>query len=148
MNVRTIIVLAVMGTLAIAGGAYAYGAHHNAYHCVAGPGEKCASDQFVKDWREYRDLVQKYNPPPLPIPKDDQVRIDGLHDLLNREAVAYGATGQPGGTMQWDQGKERFVVIPPDPKASLKPATDAKPAPTPASTTPPVVPAGPSAQKP
>ncbi len=111
-----ILIVAVVAVVAVGLGVYSYG-YHVGYHCTAGPGEKCASDQFVKDWREFKALRTKASKPQLT--RDEQVRMQGLLQVLNGDAPAYGKE------MKWDEEKERFVTAPPPPTQSLAPTPPA-----------------------
>lgn len=69
-----------------------------AYTCVAGADEQCASDEFVREWKEFKELSDKYQ-----APKDVQIRMKGLvADLQPQIPAGY----------QWDDKKLRFVKTP------------------------------------
>lgn len=94
--------------------------------CVAGPGEKCPSDLFLSNWHEFKALQEKNNKPHLTA--DERVRMNGLGDVLNQDANAYGVcdSAKPvAGCTNWSPDKERFVVAPPPPAQSLAPTPPA-----------------------
>jgi hypothetical protein len=79
-----------------------------AYHCVAGPGEQCASDQWYADYLHLQKLQAPYTPP-----KDTGDLINGIATRLRTQI--------PAG-YDWDDGKERFVKRAP-PTAPPQPPT-------------------------
>jgi hypothetical protein len=94
------------------------------YHCTAGPGEICASDQFYKDYQHMLDLQEA-------VAKAQQ--SSGMRELQEKQDLSTGIASRlaqqiPQG-YAWDRNKERFV----------KPPTPSVPTPPPA--TPPAAPA-------
>lgn len=91
-------VVTVALTLAAAGGSVYLSHRTPAYTCVAGADEQCASDEFVREWKEFKELSDKYQ-----APKDVQIRMKGLvADLQPQIPAGY----------QWDDKKLRFVKTP------------------------------------
>ena len=68
---------------------------HASYHCVAGPNEQCASDEWYADFQKLKTLQAPYQ-----MPKEKQDMVAGMVQRLSRDI--------PAG-YQWDEKKVRFV---------------------------------------
>jgi len=78
------------------------------YHCVAGPNEICASDQWVADFRRFKYLRDKYK---MPTQVEDE--LVGMKQRLGAEVPkGYGV----------DEKKERFVKLETQPPPATEPA--------------------------
>jgi hypothetical protein len=79
--------------------------HQASYHCVAGPNEQCASDEWYSDFQKLKTLQAPYQ-----MPKEKQDMVAGMVQRLSRDI--------PAG-YQWDEKKVRFVkqAMPPAPSA-------------------------------
>lgn len=82
-----------------------------AYTCVAGPDEQCPSDQWIKEYREFKGLVNKYQ-----APQAIQDQMNGMRQRLSAQI--------PQG-YDMDEKKERWVKQKP-PLAAQAPGTQAK----------------------
>ena len=72
--------------------------HQASYHCVAGPNELCASDEWYSDFEKLKTLQVPYQ-----MPKEKQDMVAGMVQRLSRDI--------PAG-YQWDEKKVRFVRQP------------------------------------
>ena len=87
----------VVGVLGLCGLGYVVDTriHQASYHCVAGPNEQCASDEWYSDFQKLKTLQAPYQ-----MPKEKQDMVAGMVQRLSRDI--------PAG-YQWDEKKVRFV---------------------------------------
>src|SRR6266852_800492 len=90
--------------------------------CTPGPGEQCASEQFLKDYDKMvgiRVRVQKDSQTPAIVEvQDRQDQLTGIIDRLSRQV--------PQG-YSFDDRKRRFIALPAPPPVISSPAPAAAP---------------------